>query len=113
MKEVLAATTLIDDIEFLPNGLDTPIGERGVNLSGGQRARVSLARALYADADIYLLDDPLSAVDARVSKEIFSTAIKSYLKGKCVVLATHRIEYKKDFTRVYYLDNKTVLEHSG
>ena len=71
LTNVLAATTLQNDLEVLPRGLDTLIGERGVNLSGGQRARISLARALYADADIYLLDDPLSAVDTRVSKKIF------------------------------------------
>ena len=68
LNEVLFATTLISDISTMPMGLDTLIGERGINLSGGQKARVSLARALYADADIYLLDDPLSAVDTRVSR---------------------------------------------
>ena len=71
LTSVLSATSLLNDLEVLPQGLDTLIGERGVNLSGGQRARISLARALYADADIYLLDDPLSAVDTRVSKKIF------------------------------------------
>ena len=68
LNEVLFATTLRSDISTMPMGLDTLIGERGINLSGGQKARVSLARALYADADIYLLDDPLSAVDAKVSR---------------------------------------------
>lgn len=55
----------------MPHGDSTLIGDRGVSLSGGQRARVSLARALYTDADIYLLDDPLSAVDAAVGRHIF------------------------------------------
>ena len=60
------------DIEILPGGDLTEIGERGINLSGGQKTRVSLARAVYADHDIFLLDDPLSAVDAHVGSEIFS-----------------------------------------
>ena len=94
----------------MPDGLDTLIGERGINLSGGQRARVSLARALYAEADIYLLDDPLSAVDTRVSKLIFERTIKTYLKHKCVVLATHRVEYIEQFDRVYSLQGKTLEE---
>jgi ABC-type transport system involved in cytochrome bd biosynthesis fused ATPase/permease subunit len=57
---------------MLPNGQDTFIGEKGVNLSGGQRARIGLARALYSDADIYLLDDPLSAVDANVARHLYN-----------------------------------------
>ena len=110
MKEVLEVTTLRRDLECLPSGLETLIGERGINLSGGQRARVSLARALYSNADIYLLDDPLSAVDAKVSKQIFQQAIKTFLKDKCVILATHRIEYTSQFSRVFYLKDKKVIE---
>lgn len=64
-------TFFLQDIELMPNGDATLIGDRGVSLSGGQRARVSLARALYIDADVYLLDDPLSAVDAAVSRHLF------------------------------------------
>ena len=97
-------------MELLPKGLNTHIGERGINLSGGQKARVSLARALYADADVYLLDDPLSAVDARVSKQIFEKAIKTFLRHKCVILATHRYEYINQFHRIYMLEAKTVVE---
>ena len=63
----------------MPLGLLTPISEGGSNLSGGQRARVSLARALYADADVYLLDDPLSAVDANICKHIFEEGIRGFL----------------------------------
>ena len=65
------------------------IGERGVNVSGGQKARISLARALYSDADIILLDDPLSAVDPEVAHKIFHECIKGFLKSKLVILATH------------------------
>ena len=70
---------------------------------------MSLARALYADADIYLLDDPLSAVDTRVSKQIFELSIKTFLRHKCVLLATHRVEYLEQFDRVYLLQDKTLL----
>ena len=68
------------------------IGERGLNLSGGQRQRVSLARAVYSNHDIYLLDDPLSAVDAHVGRHIFEECIKKTLRGKTVVLVTHQLQ---------------------
>jgi len=67
----------------------TVIGERGINVSGGQRARISLARAVYSDADIYLLDDPLSAVDPQVAHDIFENCISGVLKDKIVILVTH------------------------
>ena len=68
------------DLEILPDGDKTMVGERGINLSGGQRTRLALARALYFDADIYLLDDPISSVDAKVAKKIFENAIRE-MKG--------------------------------
>ena len=70
--DIISACSLTEDLEMLPNGEDTFIGEKGVNLSGGQRARIGLARALYSDADIYLLDDPLSAVDANVARHLYN-----------------------------------------
>ena len=75
--QVLTACALVQDFESLPKGDQTEIGDRGVNLSGGQKQRVSLARAAYLNADIYLLDDPLSAVDARVGKHIFEHLISN------------------------------------
>lgn len=74
------------------------IGERGTTLSGGQRQRVNLARAVYSESDIYLLDDPLSALDVKVSKEIFQRCIKGELKGKTVILATHQLQVKLLFS---------------
>ena len=81
-KKVVEACCLDHDIENLPNGIDTEIGERGITISGGQKARISLARAVYSDADIYLLDDPLSAVDPDVATKIFKKCINGYLKDK-------------------------------
>ncbi len=64
------------DLKIIPNGENAYIGEKGVNLSGGQRARISIARALYSDAQIYLFDDPLSALDANVAKNIFDKLVE-------------------------------------
>ncbi|XP_075949230.1 ATP-binding cassette sub-family C member 3 isoform X1 [Anarhichas minor] len=92
---VLEACALTPDLEVLPGGDMTEIGEKGINLSGGQRQRVSLARALYSDTDVYLLDDPLSAVDAHVAKHIFDNLIgpEGVLKGKTRILVTHGISF--------------------
>ncbi len=70
--KIVDACSLTEDFINLPNGKETFIGEKGANLSGGQRARISLARALYSDCDIYLLDDPLSAVDANVARSLYN-----------------------------------------
>jgi ATP-binding cassette subfamily C (CFTR/MRP) protein 1 len=74
-NQVLIACALKPDLEILPAGDQTEIGEKGINLSGGQKQRISLARAVYSQADIYILDDPLSAVDAHVGKHIFESVI--------------------------------------
>ena len=76
-QDTLNRCSLLNDIEMLPFGDLTVIGERGVNLSGGQKQRVQLARALYQDADIYLLDDPFSAVDAHTATSLFNVRKKS------------------------------------
>ncbi|XP_037095749.1 multidrug resistance-associated protein 4-like isoform X1 [Syngnathus acus] len=85
----------VKDMELLPGGDLASVGDRGANLSGGQKARVSLARAVYRDADIYLLDDPLSAVDAEVGKHIFEECICGLLRDKPRVLVTHQLQYLK------------------
>lgn len=82
---------MASDFEILAEGDSTIVGERGVTLSGGQKARLSLARALYFDADVYLLDDPISAVDSKVAKEIFEKCLKPLSKVKTVILVTHQI----------------------
>ena len=87
-QRVVRACALEPDIAVLPAGDATEIGERGINLSGGQKQRMSLARAAYQDADIYLLDDPLSAVDAHVGKHIFEQLLSGtgLLAGKVFLL---------------------------
>ncbi|CAG9768551.1 unnamed protein product [Ceutorhynchus assimilis] len=110
--QVIKVCALERDFSLFPYGDGTIIGERGVSLSGGQRARINLARAVYKEADIYLLDDPLSAVDAHVGKQIFKQCIEKYLKDKCVVLVTHQLQYLKDCKNIYLLNDGKV-EHSG
>ncbi|KAM3574900.1 hypothetical protein VYU27_003126 [Nannochloropsis oceanica] len=104
----LKACALNHDLGNLASGDLTEIGEMGVNLSGGQRARVALARAVYADADLYLLDDVLSAVDAQVSKHIFHDCIRGLLlkEKKAVILVTHQLQYLPYATRVCLLDKE-------
>lgn len=102
---VLRACCLDKDIVRMPHLDQTQIGERGHTLSGGQRARVSLARAVYRRADIYLLDDPLSAVDALVARHIFHECIGGLLADKLVVLATHQTHFVQPETLVLYLSD--------
>jgi len=81
------------------------VGDRGITLSGGQKARISLARAVYTNRDIILLDDPLSAVDSEVSETIFNHCIKSLLKEKTVILATHQIHVLANADKILVLSN--------
>ncbi|KAM6945546.1 ATP-binding cassette sub-family C member 4 [Aplochiton taeniatus] len=92
-EKVLRACALKRDMELLPDGDLTLIGDRGATLSGGQKARVNLARAVYQDADIYLLDDPLSAVDAEVGRHLFEQCICGLLRNKPRILVTHQLQY--------------------
>ncbi|PON54587.1 ATP-binding cassette containing protein [Trema orientale] len=92
-KNVISACSLKKDFELFSHGDQTIIGDRGINLSGGQKQRVQLARALYQDADIYLLDDPFSAVDAHTGSELFKEYILTALADKTVVFVTHQVEF--------------------
>ncbi|XP_023316090.1 multidrug resistance-associated protein 4 isoform X1 [Trichogramma pretiosum] len=105
---VLGACQLRKDLEGLPHGDETLLGEKGINLSGGQCARVSLARAVYRDADIYLLDDPLSAVDAVVGRDIFYQCIRELLKFKTVVLVTHQFQHLEKVDQIVVLDSGSI-----
>ena len=81
-KEILDICQLTPDLEILPGGEFTEVSSNGTNISGGQKARISLARAIYKEADIYLFDDPMSSVDSIISMESFNKVLLKYLKGK-------------------------------
>lgn len=99
-KEVLRVCSLEDDLKILPAGDMTEIGERGITLSGGQKARINLARAVYKTKDIFLFDDVLSAVDSRVGKHIMDECMLGLLKSKTIILATHQLSLIEKADRV-------------
>ncbi|XP_047437487.1 ATP-binding cassette sub-family C member 12 isoform X2 [Mugil cephalus] len=107
---VLDACSLRPDLDILPYRDQTEIGERGLNLSGGQKQRISLARAVYSNRDIFLLDDPLSAVDAHVGKHIFEECLKKQLKGKSIILVTHQLQYLEFCDDILVLEDGEALE---
>ncbi|XP_069605222.1 ATP-binding cassette sub-family C member 3 isoform X1 [Ranitomeya imitator] len=111
-KKVLEACALLTDLEVLPGGDQTEIGEKGINLSGGQKQRVSLARAVYSNADVFLLDDPLSAVDAHVAKHIFDNVIgpDGLLRGKTRLLVTHGISFLPQVDHIVVIVDGQVSE---
>ncbi|KAJ9087838.1 hypothetical protein DSO57_1029157 [Entomophthora muscae] len=111
-EETISACALKPDLEMLASGDQTEIGERGINLSGGQKARISLARAVYARADIYLLDDPLSAVDAHVGKHIFTRVLgnEGILRDKTRVLVTHAIHFLPVLDTIAMFENGRISE---
>ncbi|XP_078439730.1 multidrug resistance-associated protein 4 [Wolffia australiana] len=92
-EEVIRVCCLEKDLEMMEFGDQTEIGERGINLSGGQKQRIQLARAVYQDCDVYLLDDVFSAVDAQTGSFIFKECVRGALKGKTVVLVTHQVDF--------------------
>jgi ABC-type bacteriocin/lantibiotic exporter with double-glycine peptidase domain len=102
-RDAIRVSAMESDIEAITGGHNAEIGERGINLSGGQKARVSLARAVYSNNDIYLLDDPLSAVDSHVAHHIFEECILKKLKEKTVVLVTHAVQFLPKVDRIIVL----------
>lgn len=111
-RDVVRVCALESDFRCLPNGDRTIVGENGTSLSGGQKARVNLARAIYKQADIYLLDDPLSAVDVNVGKHLFEQCIQGYLHDKICVLVTHQLQYLQRATHIIMM-NKGCVEAQG
>lgn len=101
---VVQACALDKDFEELSHGDRSLVGEKGALLSGGQKARVNLARAIYRQTDIYILDDPLSAVDSRVGKYLFEECICKHLEKKIRILVTHQLQYLKDVDLVVIMD---------
>ncbi|KAI6782442.1 Oligomycin resistance ATP-dependent permease-like protein [Emericellopsis cladophorae] len=104
-QRVVEACALAADLEMLPNGDQTEIGERGITISGGQKQRLNIARAIYFDSDIILMDDPLSAVDAHVGRHIFDNAILGLLGDKCRILATHQLWVLNRCDRIVWMEN--------
>ncbi|KAG6454571.1 hypothetical protein O3G_MSEX008773 [Manduca sexta] len=104
-KQVIKCCQLKSDLDILSHGDKTIVGERGASLSGGQRARISLARCVYQIADVYLLDDPLAAVDAKVAQAIYEECIRGFLRDKATVLVTHHVQYAR------HSDNVCVMRH--
>ncbi|XP_053903187.1 multidrug resistance-associated protein 1-like [Malaclemys terrapin pileata] len=113
-ERVLEACALLPDLEQLPNGDQTEIGERGVNISVGQKQRVNLARAVYSNADLYLLDDPLSAVDVHVGKHLFEKLIgpSGLLKNKTRILVTHNLTFLPRTDVIIVMENGRIT-HMG
>ncbi|CAD5123707.1 DgyrCDS12027 [Dimorphilus gyrociliatus] len=110
-KAVIRACCLEDDIKGFQNGDRNFVGENGSALSGGQKARINLARAVYKEADVYLLDDPLSAVDTKVCKRIFNDCIEEFLGDKTRILVTHQVQFLKKVDRILVLqDGKTIMD---
>ncbi|XP_031347077.1 probable multidrug resistance-associated protein lethal(2)03659 isoform X2 [Photinus pyralis] len=111
--KVIDCCALETDLKLFPHGDQTIVGERGTSLSGGQKARINLARCVYRKAGIYLLDDPLSAVDSRVGKHIFENCIRAFLNEKTVLLATHQLQYLAYVDYVIALDEGAVQMQSS
>ncbi|KAG8343664.1 putative ABC transporter transmembrane region ABC transporter [Trypanosoma vivax] len=112
-RRVLRCTQLEQDLLLLPDGVETEIGEKGVNLSGGQKARVSLARAVYAKRDVYILDDPLSALDAHVGERVLHECLLGELNGTTRVLATHQMHVLQHADFIVLLGESGVVKFSG
>lgn len=103
-RTVVKKCALERDFELLPFGDKTIVGERGTSLSGGQKARISLARAVYRKADIYLLDDPLSAVDTHVGRHLFDQCMRSFLREDIIILVTHQLQFLEQADIIVIMD---------
>eukprot|EP01124_Arcella_intermedia_P001504 TRINITY_DN10821_c1_g2_i1.p1 TRINITY_DN10821_c1_g2~~TRINITY_DN10821_c1_g2_i1.p1 ORF type:complete len:1056 (+),score=242.81 TRINITY_DN10821_c1_g2_i1:171-3170(+) len=112
-NSVLLNCELLDDLKQLPAGDQTEIGERGINLSGGQKQRVSLARAIYANRDIYLLDDPLSAVDRHVGNNLFHKCVSGMLKKKLVFFVTNQLQYLSKCDKILFLQDGKITGYGS
>ncbi|CAA7062353.1 unnamed protein product [Microthlaspi erraticum] len=103
-------TALQHDLDLLPGRDLTEIGERGVNISGGQKQRVSMARAVYSNSDVYIFDDPLSALDAHVAQQVFDSCMKEELKGKTRILVTNQLHFLPLMDRIILVSEGMIKE---
>ncbi len=111
--DVLRVCALQADVDILPAGDLTEIGEKGINLSGGQKQRVSVARAVYCGGDVYMFDDPLSAVDAHVGAHMFSACFLKHLAGTTRILVTHKIEILSRVDHVVVMTDDGAIRCAG
>ena len=112
-NKIIKICQLEQDLLIFPLGDQTEIGEKGVNLSGGQKARLAIARAIYNDSDIYIFDDPLSSLDAYVGMNLFNEVFNDYLKEKTVIISTHALQYVSYFDKVFYMHQGTIKFEGG
>ncbi|XP_021726872.1 ABC transporter C family member 14-like [Chenopodium quinoa] len=108
--EVIRVCSLEKDLEIMEFGDKTEIGERGINLSGGQKQRIQLARAIYQDDDVYLLDDIFSAVDAHTGSDIFKECVRGALKDKTVLLVTHQVDFLHNADHIFVMRDGTIVQ---
>jgi ATP-binding cassette subfamily C (CFTR/MRP) protein 1 len=112
-ERVIRMCELVRDIEALASGDQTEIGEKGINLSGGQKQRVNCARAAYQNADIYLFDDPLSALDSQVGASLFHNLILRHLREKTRVLVTHQVQHLSQVDEIIVLSEGRIVERGN
>ncbi|KAI5001704.1 hypothetical protein ZWY2020_026354 [Hordeum vulgare] len=112
-REIIHACCLEKDLEMMEFGDQTEIGERGIKLSGGQKQRIQLARAVYQDCDIYLLDDIFSAVDAHTGSAIFKECLKGILKSKTVLLVTHQVDFLQNVDAIFVMKNGGIIQSAN
>ena len=110
LQKAIQTTSFDTDLEDFPHGLATQMSEKGNNLSGGQKARLALSRAVYSDADIYLFDDVLAALDPRVGRNVFNNCIKKALRGKTRVLVTHQLQYLNQVDHIIVVSEGRIVE---
>ena len=109
-SKVISNCLLLKDFDNLPDGDQTEIGERGVNISGGQKQRINLARCIYYNKDIILMDDPLSAVDSRISEDIFQNCILKELKNTTRIMVTHQLQFLSRVDYVIFMKEGRIIE---
>ncbi|KAI2795848.1 Multidrug resistance-associated protein 7 [Blomia tropicalis] len=106
--QVVDSCALISDFKLFPNADQTIIGNHGATLSGGQKSRIALARAIYQNFDVYILDEPFASVDVKVANEIYEKCLQKLLKGKCLILATNHLEYLKTADSILVFDHGSI-----
>ena len=103
-NKIISICQLEPDLKIIKGGNNAEIGEKGINLSGGQKIRLTIARAVYNEAEIYIFDDPLSALDAYVGMNLFKEVFCNYLQNKTVIISTHSLQYLNMFDRVIFME---------